>query len=403
LEDWKYNKTLSGAPQGGVISPILSNIYLDRLDQYVEKQLIPEYTRGKQRRWNPAYKRIEYKLARARKMGQKMVAKELRKQQRKLPSRDSNDPGYRRLRYIRYADDYLLGFAGSRYEAEEIKRKIGEYLHNTLHLHPSDEKTLITSATTQHARFLGYHIVNQQADDKIEPRQRRSVNGQIGLRVPPDVLAKKCAQYMKGGKPNSRPEMMAGTDFSIITRYQQEYRGVVQYYLLAFDVTCLWQLHWIMRSSLLKTLAAKHKTTTAAMRAKYQQTTRTEKGEIQNCLEVRVERESKPALIAQFGGISLKRQPRAGTVLDDQPYVHKNERTEILKRLLADECELCGSTTNVEVHHIRKLADLRDKRGKERPEWVKQMATRQRKTLVVCRDCHNNIHAGRPTRQRVPK
>lgn len=403
LEDWKYHKTLSGAPQGGVISPILSNIYLDRFDQYIEKELIPAYTRGKQRRWNPVYKHISHKLARARKTGQKVAAKELRKQQRQLPSRDPNDPSYRRLRYIRYADDYLLGFAGPRHEAEEIKQAIATYLHTTLDLQPSNEKTLITSATTQHARFLGYHIVNQQADDKIEPRQRRSVNGQIGLRVPPDVLAKKCAQYMKDGKPTHRPEMMAGTDFSIITRYQQEYRGIVQYYLLAFDVSCFWRLHWVMRSSLLKTLAAKHKTSTAAIRAKYQRTTRTPTGESLNCLEAHVERDGKPDLIAQFGGIPLQRQPRVGTVLDDHPYVHKNERTEILKRLLADECELCGSTINVEVHHIRKLADLRDYRGKERPEWVKQMATRQRKTLVVCRDCHQNIHAGRPTRQRVPK
>jgi len=299
---------------------------------------------------------------------------------------------------VRYADDTLFGFAGPRQEAEEIKRKIKEWLSQNLQLDLSEEKTLITSATLQEARFLGYNIVNQQVSDHLDSTGRRSVSGQIGLRVPPDVLDKKCAQYTKDGKPKHRPEMLADSDYSIVTRYQQEYRGLVQYYLLAFDVKCLSRLHWVMKGSLLKTLAAKHRTTSAAMRAKYQTTTQTPEGKTLQCLEVRVEREGKPPLIARFGGISLSRKPYA--ILIDKPYVHKNDRTEILKRLLADRCELCGSTKNVEVHHIRKMADLQQKGRKEKPEWVKRMAARHRKTLVVCQTCHWDIHAGRTTKQR---
>jgi len=153
-----------------------------------------------------------------------------------------------------------------------------------------------------------------------------------------------------------------------------------------------------METSLLKTLAAKHKTSVMAMVRKYKTTLLTATGKPLKGLEVQVEREGKPPLIAQFGGISLTRQPFA--ILDDQPFVDKGGQTELLQRLLADACELCGSDEDVEVHHIRKLADLNRKGRREKPQWVKQMAARQRKTLVVCRKCHEAIHAGRLTGQK---
>jgi retron-type reverse transcriptase len=104
LEDWKWNATFSGAPQGGVASPILSNIYLHRLDQFVETVLIPEYTRGQRRARNPAYLEVANELAKARRRGDRAEARALRRHMRALPSADPNDPGWRRLRYCRYAD-----------------------------------------------------------------------------------------------------------------------------------------------------------------------------------------------------------------------------------------------------------------------------------------------------------
>jgi hypothetical protein len=188
-------------------------------------------------------------------------------------------------------------------------------------------------------------------------------------------------------------------DFSIVERYQQEYRGIVQYYLLAYNVGRLDKLRWIAEQSLMKTLACKHQTSVAAMYGKYKAKTQTPEGKTLKCLEVKRERKNKPPLVARFGGISLTRQPRA--VLNDRPYVHKVGRTEILSRLRADKCELCGSTEDVEVHHIRKLADLKDKGGREVPVWKKIMAARRRKTLVVCHECHVNITYGRPTRLQI--
>src|SRR5215469_8288402 len=157
LEEWTFNKTLSGCPQGGVISPILSNIYLDKLDQYVEHVLIPKYTRGGKRADNPYYTQLREKARYLRRKGRTEEAKELRKQFQKLPSVDPHDEGYRRLHYVRYADDTLFGFVGTRQEAEEIKQQLSHFLRETLKLVMSQEKTLITHASTHAARFLNYH------------------------------------------------------------------------------------------------------------------------------------------------------------------------------------------------------------------------------------------------------
>jgi len=204
LEDWRWNATLSGAPQGGVASPVLSNIYLDRLDKFVEQQLLPVYSRGRLRRPNPAYKQVEYAIARARRRGDREEVRALGRHRRTLPSQDPNDPDYRRLRYVRYADDWLLGFAGPKCEAKEIKSRIGGFLQDELKLELSESKTLITHATTGAARFLGYEIKAQHADDKLDRRGQRAVNGAIGLFVPKTVIRQRCAPYMSGGAAGTK-------------------------------------------------------------------------------------------------------------------------------------------------------------------------------------------------------
>jgi group II intron reverse transcriptase/maturase len=397
LEEWKFNRTLSGCPQGGVISPILSNIYLDKLDQYVEHVLIPEYTRGGKRAANPTYDSLRGKADGLRRKGKWKEAKELRKQFQKLPSFDPTDDAYRRLSYVRYADDTLFGFAGPREEAEEIKQRLGHFLRDTLKLEMSQAKTLITHASTEAARFLNYHIVNQQNDTK-HTQKRRRINGRIALLVPPDVVESKCTPYQQDGKPIHRTLLLENDDFTIIEHYQQEYRGIVQYYMLAQNVSWFWKLHWLAKGSLLKTLANKHQTTVMKMLQKYEVSFQVADGTTYRCLEIRIQREGKKPLVARFGGIPLKRQKTA-VLVDQIPIYIRSERNELVKRLLADTCELCESRENVEVHHVHKLADL-NKDGKERPRWVKVMAARRRKTLVVCRFCHQAIHAGQPTRQK---
>ena len=394
MEDWKYGRTLSGTPQGGVVSPVLANIYLDRLDKFVENVLIPAHTRGTVRRDNLAYTRLANQATRQRQRGNQTSALQLRKRMQQLPSVDPYDPGYRRLRYVRYADDFVLGCIGPKAEAQQVKESLETFLRDSLKLELSKEKTLITHATSQAARFLGYELVNQQANDQHDHRGQRKVNGRIGLRVPANVIEQHCQAYMRNGKPAHRSSLIHDDDYGIMVRYQSEYRGVVQYYLLAYNVHHFGRLHKVMEMSLAKTLAAKHKATTRKMRRKYKSVVETEHGP-RVCLRVVKQQDNgKRPLVAQFGGIPLKRQ-RQAVLVDQQPQRYRTDRNELVKRLLADECEMCGSTVDVEVHHIRALRDLNVKGQGTKPKWVQIMAARKRKTLVVCRTCHMDIHHGR--------
>lgn len=393
LEEWEWNATLSGVPQGGVASPLLSNIYLDRLDSFVETVLIPEYTRGNSRVRNRAYARMQYAIARARDRGDRATVRQLRQQLRSLPSGDPEDPGYRRLRYVRYADDILLGFAGPKAEAEQIKHRLATFLRDDLNLELSEDKTLITHARTGTAHFLGYEITIGHDDRKLT-RGRRAANGAVSLRVPATVIKAKCASYTQHGKPERRPQLINEDDHTIISIYGAEYRGLVQYYLLAGDVWRLSRVQWVMLTSLLKTLANKHHSSVSKMAAKYQATIPTPHGP-RRCFQAIVERPGRKPLVATFGGIPLHRQKKA--ILTDRPPVPVPvRRKELVSRLLAGRCEICHHIGDVRAHHVRALADLATP-GRPQPAWAALMAKRRRKALVVCPPCHDTIHARQPT------
>ncbi len=389
LEDWEYRDSLSGCPQGGVVSPILSNVYLDKLDKFVEQELIPQYTRGTRRKCNPEYDRIQYRLARARKRGDRAAARDLEKQLRSLPASDPMDPGYRRLKYTRYADDHILGFIGPKAEAEEIKAKLAKFLRETLGLELNQQKTLITHARSQHARFLGYDITVQHSRDKITGG-RRTVNGTIALRVPRDVIKAQIARYRRRGKPSHRPRLQNLDDYDIVRKYGAEYAGVVNYYLLARDVYRLTTLRWNAESSMLRTLARKHRSSAAKMAARHKAKIETSDG-LRTCFEARKHREGKKDLVARFGGIIL-RQDRRAVIRDPAPAPAAYPRKELAKRLRIRECELCETGTSVTVHQVTGLKTL-GKPGPGQPAWAALMAKMRRKTLIVCAPCHDWIHA----------
>jgi group II intron reverse transcriptase/maturase len=389
LEDWQYHDTLSGVPQGGVASPVLSNIYLHKLDEFVEKELIPQYTRGTRRKDNPEYERIRQRRVSARRRGDREQARKLGRQMRALPARDPMDPGYRRLRYCRYADDHLLGFAGPRAEAEQIKQKLATFLREQLALELNPAKTLITHARTRAARFLGYQITVRHCDTKLT-NGRRSVNGSVMLQVPPDVITAKCAPYRRRGKPWHRTRLQNLDDYDIVRIYGAEYRGIVNYYRLAHDVWRLSALRWNAETSMLKTLAAKHKSTVTKMAARYKAITIAPDGS-RTCFEARLRREGKKDLVARFGGIPLTRD-RHAAIRDPAPILAATPYKELIHRLRKRWCELCEHGATVTAHHVACLARL-GKPGPGQPAWAALMARKRRKTLIVCAPCHDYIHA----------
>jgi len=384
-EEWTYRETLSGTPQGGIVSPLLANIYLDRIDTFVEKTLIPAHTRGKIRKANGNYRKACEQADRHK--GTK-ESRRWRMAARQMPSRDPNDPNYRRLRYVRYADDFLLCLIGSKLEAQEIREELRRFLLDELKLELSENKTLITNAATSAARFLNYEISLSKSDTKLDARKWRSANGRLRLKVPRDVPERARQRYLKRNRPTHLPEMTGRTDLDIVRTYQSRYSGLVNYYLLADNLPCFSKLHFTMGTSLLRTLAAKHKSSLRKMLAKYKSTVQTPNGP-RKCLEVFVQRPGKKPLIARFGGISLKRRPCA--LVKDQVLVTAIRPKELIRRLLKGVCELCHHKAEVQSHQVRKLEDL--KRFKARPEWAQIMLKRHRKVLVVCQNCHAEIHS----------
>jgi hypothetical protein len=293
----------------------------------------------------------------------------------------------------------MLGFAGPKEEAEEIKRQIGTFLNDTLKLELSEQKTLITHGRTSAARFLGYDVVVLQEDRyRAQGDGRRTINGKVSLSVPREVATEWGNRYMKGGKPVHRNQVLSDSDLSIIDQFQAEFRGLANYYQLAYNRSGrLKNVYWIMETSLIKTLARKYKTSVRKIRRKYGTRVETPIG-MRTVLQVSVKREGKPPRVAIWGMYTLTRPTVSpATISEYYPDLVWAGRNDLIKRVLADTCELCGSRVSVEVHHIKKLADL-DKQGNNPPSWVRKMAARRRKTLVVCKQCHLDIHAGRPTR-----
>jgi group II intron reverse transcriptase/maturase len=395
LEEWEYRETLSGAPQGGIASPVLSNIYLDKLDDFVERELIPRHTRGEARTWNPEYARLKTRRMNAKRRGNRAQARELLLRMRKLPRNDPADPGYRRLRYVRYADDELLGFCGPKAEAENIREELADFLRDTLRLELNRSKTLITHARTKRARFLGYDITVQHGDarlykDKRRPHGYRSVNAKVALRVPRDVMKAKCAPYRRHGKPWHRERFQNLDDYDIVRIYGAEYRGIVNYYLLAVNVSDLGTLRWNAETSMLKTLAAKHHSTVGKTAARYKAKVETSHGK-RTCFEAARVRAGRKDLIARFGGIPLKRDKRA-IIRDPGPVPVHMPQKELIRRLRKRQCELCEQYGTIAVHQVARLAELGNP-GPSQPAWAALMARMRRKTLIVCAACHEHIHA----------
>jgi group II intron reverse transcriptase/maturase len=396
MEDWRYYDTFSGTPQGGIFSPLLSNIYLNELDWFIEGTLIPAYTRGEKRQLNEEYTRLTTRIAAARRQGRVDEARQLVQERRRVPSVDYFDDEYRRLRFVRYADDFLLGFVGPKKEAEEIRDRLGEFLSQKLKLTLSVEKTLITHAVTEKANFLGYEIKVTKANTLVSENGKRATNGYIALLMPQRVVRKVKQRFSSGGKIIHRTDLLHETDHTILSRYQAVLRGIYNYYCMATNVgkrTRMAYIKWVLETSLTRTLAHKHQCSVTSIYSKYKVVVLD-----RMMLRVVVERPGKEPLVAVFGGIPFERNPKGLVKADfwfEQAWsFYSSDRSEVVQRLLAEKCELCGAKGPVVMHHIRKLADIDRPGRRPKATWEKIMSARKRKSLAVCKDCHQKIHAG---------
>lgn len=405
MEDWKFNATYSGTPQGGVVSPILANIYLHELDQYLTQKTL-QFNKGERRADNPQYRRLTQRIYQRRCRAEKLRSegredeaqdiltsvRHLEEERSVMPSKDGMDPGYRRLMFCRYADDFLIGVIGSKDEAREIMREIAAFLSESLHLEASSEKSKISKATDG-TIFLGY-TVKAIMDSRIRRTKlgRRVVRsrdpaGRIHLLVPPERLVRFNQRNGYGDlgrlKAIHRRYLVDSSLLEIVLAYNAEMRGLANYYRLAYCAKfSLRKLWFLWETSLLKTLAFK-------LRLSVNQVAHRLK--TRNGLMVRLLIHGKERAIAVFSLKHLNQLPDIGSKVDmlAVPWFTSG-RSDVMDRLLAQQCEYCGATgVSCEIHHSHKLADMKDT-----PLWKQVAAARRRKRIVLCRSCHQSLHAG---------
>ena len=407
IENWTFHKTYSGTPQGGIISPILANIYLDRLDKFMN-EMKKSFDKGKRRRINPlasAFERkhkklnAQFKCAESEKERTEIIKqiKLLERERISVPYTNPFDEKFRRFQYTRYADDFLIGVIGSKEDAQKIKAQIKDFLSDNLKLDLSNEKTLITHSQKK-AHFLGYDIYARHTNAVKRNKcgqLRRFLSGIIVIDVPIDSVKKKLLNYdaMKlkvdvHGKEiwraKSRYFLKDNDDLEILEQYNSEIRGLRNYYSIANNSSILNSFGYIMLQSMFKTYATKYRCSMKQAMTKFR--VGSEFG-----VKFKTKSGKEKVSFAYHDGFARKPICKSDRV-DIIPTTAKyGSKTSLIDRLKANQCELCGKTDcEIEIHHVRKLKDLSGK-----SYWEKFMISRNRKTLALCKECHGKLHSGK--------
>lgn len=412
MEDWVYHNTYSGTPQGSLISPILANIYLNELDVFMAKYA-ESFNCGKGRKINPAYKkpldvrrgkqewlkRNSAKISEEKRQKVMAEIQELNNYLSTVPYSDPMDTEYKRVVYVRYADDFLIGVIGSKEDAKQVKTDVGEFIKEQLHLEISPEKTLITHGN-DFARFLGYLVTVSREQNRTRTKNgftRRTYVGKVKLYVPKEKWLNRLLSYgalkisydkAHGNKevwePVRRPGLIRLDDIEILNQYNAEVRGMYNYYRLANNATVLNAFVYVMKYSMYKTFAGKYRTSMRKIIRKYCRN---------KDFTVSYQTKSGTKSVV-FYNQGVRRNDKV--IATENPDIigrtNENRRyTRLTDRLQGHVCEFCGAETeDIEIHHIRKLKDLSG-----RAEWERHMIARKRKTMALCHSCHVKLHNGK--------
>ncbi len=366
LQEARQNN-LAGTPQGGLASPILANVYLHELDEKVE-ELRRQMERGGQRkRKNLLHKKLTERI---------------------------NDPNFIRLKYLRYADDWLIGICGPRTLAEQVKEELKTFLGQRLKLTLSAEKTKITHAREEQAHFLGTRLtIGREGIQRIvtthngsaRPIKRRSTGSEIVMTAPSDELIKKL--HTKGfctatGKPTTKLGWIHLDADQIIILYNGINRGIQNYYRFADNFAYLARIQYILKFSLAHTLAAKYKCSVRQVFKRFGKTP---------TIVIKARDGKRDRRIAFYNNRDWKKQ-RNGFQIGQAPVDLLQWSISLRSRSkLEMPCCLCNSAEQVEMHHVRHIR----KTGGKKPVGINAiLQLMNRKQIPVCIQCHQKIHRG---------
>lgn len=405
MEQWQYHMTYSGTPQGSGMSPILANIYLNELDRYMGEYKARFYKPT--RTANPAHRNMASKIFYYKAKNDKVwddlsveekkecarTLRQMRSEQRKLPTHPVQETSYKAIQYVRYANDFIVGVIGSHEDAKKLKQDLTVFLKEKLGLTLSTEKTKITN-TAENARFLGYDISVSRSQDikRLKNGKRQRVySGVVQLRMPLEKWTAKLLEYgairikkdesgKERWKTMPRGKLINRTDIEILSRYNSEIRGLYNYYAIAGNVSTLNHFSSRMKYSMLKTFGSKYRCKVRKIKERY-----VKNGEFTVAYKTK---SGMKESVYYHDGFRKKTEPALGQVDMLDIYKKYDKPNSLAIRLHTNKCELCGMDCDgLEMHQVRRLKDLNGEQ-----EWERIMLQRRRKTLAVCPSCHIEIH-----------